>query len=224
MKMKEEENTNKAKLISKKGGNLIYEKEGYQLHIEASKKVSEMRVGVEIYLAAPENEESRPCFIRRSKILTGKNSLDFLLDLECCFTRDDLLQIYKDTRELLEKKEDIQYKLIRDKATVREIYQKVRDYIKSNQEDSNNLEATIYIRGKYGYFLTTRFPEFVEAYKKEFDCSRNEILDCLRIHHVLEIGKERYYDKQVSRGKKKLYFYKICMEENRGKEKEEMVV
>jgi len=168
---------------------------------------SSKRLSVDIYVVYEDGNISDIITIPRKDFYTKKNCLDFFLDMEGEFGRDDIDKIRMEIFEILNNgdcKESIQ-----GRATLEEIHQSISQFIYDNAIDiSENGENEVFIKGNFGYLTTTSLDKFVKE-NKELGFKRLEILKRLKIMGALHCGKDRPYDTLVSLCGKKRRCYKI---------------
>lgn len=192
---------------------------GYEVYAVSMREVSSTRFSVDVYVVAPNGSMSDLYTISRKDYITGKKPLDFILDLDGDFIRDDIYKIKNALAPFFRSMGDKKVETIQGKATLEELHQKVSDFIRINAEDlQDNISAEIFIRGEYGYILTTRMKNFVDEHKEELGYKKIEILRRLKIMGVLVTAKDRPYDMLVSVNGEKRRFYKILLADEQEEE------
>lgn len=186
--------------------NLIYQNErGYKVFAALSSETATKRLAVEMYLEFPDGTITDIFTIRRSAILTKRNTFDFLFDLEARFDEEEVLQI----STLLENFVDgnVETVGVGTKMEILELWEHVSEHIRKNAKGiEENPDTTIIIKDGYGYIGTEMFGAYVKEHKEELGYSKLEILRRFKILGLLETDKARY-DKQVRvNGKVKRFF------------------
>lgn len=196
----------------KKLGTLIHTNSwDYKVYTVIMRDMSSSRVSVELYTVSPDGKMSDIITLPKQHIYTKKNCFDFFLDLDGDFARDDIDKIKMAVVNQI--KDESGMESTQGKATMREIYLAVRQFIDLNKEElGDNPSAPVFVRGNFGYIHTGYMPEFVKQ-NNELGYKRLEILKRLKIMGALKNGGKRPYDIQVSVGGEKKWFYKIEMEE-----------
>ena len=182
---------------------------------------SSKRLSVDIYVVYEDGNISDIITIPRKDFYTKKNCLDFFLDMEGEFGRDDIDSIRMGILDVLKDgncKESIQCK-----ATLEEIHQSISQFIYDSVADSSeSVDNDVLIRGNYGYIMPEALERFVKE-NKELGYKRLEILKRLKILGALHCGKDRPYDTLVSLCGKKRRCYKIELVETVLEDSEEEV-
>lgn len=189
-------------------GKLVHESSwGDKVYVVIMRDKSGQRVSVELYIITSDEEMSDIVTITRKDVYTKKNAFDFLFDFGCGFCRDDIDAIKLAVVQMLSKDDSVES--TQNRATLAELHQAVTEYIRSESEElEDNPCAEVFIKGEFGYLLTTKMDEFILE-NKRLGYKRLEVLKRLKIMGVLKNGKERPYDILVSVGGEKRRFYKI---------------
>lgn len=214
---------NENSLGIKRLGDLIYTNNWeYKIYAVEMCDTSSSRVSYEMYVVSRDGEMSDLVTITRKDFYRKKSCFDVFLDLEGGFTRDDLDAIRNKFLDFLNEKHTIE--LTQGRATLEEMHLALSRYIRENAEDlSDNPDAGMFIKDKYGYMLTPHMDAFVKIHK-ELGYKRIEILKRLKIMRCLENGKNRPYDTLVSVKGTKKHFYKIILAEEPDTDREECEV
>lgn len=195
-------------------GVKIYENAwGYEVYAVFMRDISNKRVSVELYILSPEGEMSDLMTVTKCDFVTKRNCLDFLINQEGSFTRDDIDGIKYEISNVL-KKGNISLVDTQNKATMQEIYRALTAYIEENAEElTDNPNASIFIRDNYGYMETKVMNAFVKANKEELGFSRIDILKRLKIMGVLLPAKDRPYDMPMKIEGRQIKCYRVVMPE-----------
>lgn len=195
-------------------GQKIYENAwGYEVYAVLMRDVASTRISTELYTLSPEGEMSDIITMQKQDIFTKKNPLDFFLNLDGDFGRDDIDIIKNALLNMLKKDDKRVMETVQSKYPLSGIYYSLSNYIRENAEEfTDNPEADIFIKDKYGYMRTECMDKFVKE-NSELGYKRVEILKRLKIMGVLKNGANRPYDVQVSIGNVKKRFYKIQLAE-----------
>lgn len=170
---------------------------------------SSKRMSAVTYIISPDGSMSDITTITRKDIMMRTKSLDFFLDMEGYFTRDDIDSIRLQLRRLFDNYEDASF--VQSKATPEEIHRAVTEFVMEEEEDlKDNIGADVFIKEDCGYILTEKMDEFVKKYGKELGYTKRvDILKRLKIMGALQNGNNRPYDILISRNGIKQRFYKI---------------
>lgn len=170
---------------------------------------SSKRMSVDTYIISLDGSMSDITTVTRKDMMTKGTSLDFFLNMEGHFTRDDIDTIRLKLKHLFDDCENAS--LVQSKATLEEIHRVVTEFVKEEEEDLKDNElADVFIKGNFGYILTEKMDEFVKKYGKELGyAKRVDILKRLKIMGALHHGNNRPYDILISRKGIKQRFYKI---------------
>ena len=184
----------------------------YEAYVAITQEMSSKRVSFDFYTISPDGEMSDIISVKRSDIFGKANSLDFFIDMDGDFSRDDVLNIKGALTDLLF--DNKKYRMdVQAKATMEEIHKAISKYMLIHEEDLGEGSAKIFVLGNYGYMLTTEMEEFMKVYKEKLGFKRVEVLKRLKIMGKLDVGKNRSYDIQVSINGRKLKYYKILLAE-----------
>lgn len=168
---------------------------------------SSKRLSVDIYVEYVDGSISDIITIPRKDFYTKKNCLDFFLDMEGQFGRDDIDSIRMRIWEILQDESCIES--VQCKATLDELYQCICQFIYDSTEDSSENDSNeVLIRGDFGYIMPEALERFVKE-NKELGFKRQEILKRLKIMGALHFGKNRPYDTLISLDGKKKRCYKV---------------
>lgn len=170
---------------------------------------SSKRMSVDTYIISPDGSISDITTVTRKDMMTKGTSLDFFLDMEGYFTRDNIASIRLELRRLFD--DCTNASLVQSKATVEEIHRAVSDFIREEEEDlEDNSEAEVFIKDGFGYILSSYMDLFVKSYGKELGYTKRvDILKRLKIMGALQNANNRPYDVLISRNGIKQRFYKI---------------
>ena len=186
---------------------------GYEVYAVAMKDIASTRVSVECYVKSPEGEMSEIFSVRRRDLVTGKNTLDFFLDLDGGFENAEVDSLSGIFRNMV----DTDGKMtIQSMATPPEMYHEISAYIKEYVKQwKNNPMSGMFLRGEYGY-LETRLMDRMVLDNKELGYKRKDILKTLKIMGVLKTGANRPYDNMVAVNgeKKRVYIIELAKEDN----------
>lgn len=197
-------------------GQMIYENAwGYEVYAVLMRDVASTRISTELYTVSPSGEMSDIMTVQKQDIMTKKNPLDFFLNLDGDFGRDDIDVIKNVVFDMLRGDKKSVMQTVQIKSPLSGIHYSLSDHIRKNAEElTDNHEADIFIKDGYGYMRTECMDEFVKE-NKELGYKRIEILKRLKIMGVLKNGANRPYDVQVSIGGVKKRFYKIQLAEEK---------
>lgn len=197
----------------------------YEVYAVPMRDINTTRYSVDIYVVAPDGSISDLFTVSRKDYYTGKKPLDFIFDLDGDFDRDDIDKIQEKLIPYFHSVENKNVETIQAKATIQEIHQKISEYIRINAEElEDNISAEVFIRGDYGYILTTKMKEVVKEYKEELGYKKIEILKRLKVMGVLETAENRPYDILVSVNGVKKRYYKIKLADKQEEETVEEVI
>lgn len=207
-------------------GKMIYKNtREYEVYALIMRDVASTRISIELYTQSPAGEMSDIMTVQRQDIFRKKNPLDFFLNLDGDFGRDDIDVIKNALLDMLRANEKDTIQTIQTKYSLSGIHDSLSNYIRENAEElTDNPEANIFIKDGYGYMRTECMDAFVKE-NSELGYKRVEILKRLKIMGALKNGTNRPYDIQVSIGSVKKRFYKIQLaEENITEEKADEVI
>ena len=191
----------------------------YEVYAVPMRDINTTRYSVDIYVVAPDGSISDLFTVSRKDYYTGKKPLDFIFDLDGDFDRDDIDKIRYELKSYFHGVGNKDVETIQAKATIQEIQQKISEYIRINAEElEDNISAEVFIRGDYGYILTTKMKEFVNEYKDGLGYKKIEILKRLKVMGVLVTTKDRPYDTLVSVDGVKRRYYKIKLADEQEEE------
>lgn len=190
-------------------GTLLYKNPwDYEVWAVIMRDISSQRISVEIYTVSSSGEISDLMTLKRSDLYTNKNCLNFLMNLDGEFSRDDITQIKNKIMEVLNNKNCDTSK---ERATFEEVCQRLSEYITNLAEDlKDNPDANIFIKDKAGYLNGDALTDFCKL-NNDLGFKKLEILKRLKIFGLMEPGKKRPYDMCVSINGKKRHFYKILL-------------
>lgn len=185
---------------------------------------SSKRMSVDTYIISPDGSISDVTTVTRKDMMTKGTSLDFFLDMEGDFTRDNIDSIRLKLKHLFD--DCTNASLVQSKATMEEIHRAVTEFVMEEEENlEDNPEADVFIKEEYGYILTEKMDEFVKEYGKQLGYpKRVDILKRLKIMGALQNGNNRPYDILVSRQGFKQRFYKIELAEEASEEQADEVL
>lgn len=197
-------------------GKLIYKNAWeYEVYAVLMRDVASTRISTELYTVSPSGEMSDIMTVQKQDIITKKNPLDFFLNLDGDFGRDDIDVIKNVVFEMLRGDKRSVMQTIQIKSPLSGIHYSLSDYVRKNAEElTDNPEADIFIKDGYGYMRTECIDAFIKE-NSELGYKRIEILKRLKIMGVLKNGANRPYDIQVSIGGVKKRFYKIQLAEEK---------
>lgn len=185
---------------------IFMNKKGYKVYAVGVKDVASTRVSVECYVKSPKGEMSEIFSVRRRDLVTGKNTLDFFLDLDGEFDNAEVDSLSSIFQDMVDKDGKM---TIQSKASPTDIHHAVSRYIREEAEKlKDNPKTNIFIRGKYGYMETCFMDQMVLA-NRDLGVKRKDILKILKIMGVLVTGKNRPYDNIVTVSGEKKRVYKI---------------
>ena len=170
---------------------------------------SSKRKSVDTYIISPDGSISDITTVTRKDMMTKGTSLDFFLDMEGDFTRDNIDSIRLKLKHLFD--DCTNASLVQSKATLEEIHRAVTEFVMEEEENlEDNMGADVFIKEDCGYILTEKMDEFVKKYGKELGYTKRvDILKRLKIMGALQNGNNRPYDILISRNGIKQRFYKI---------------
>lgn len=199
---------------------------GYKVYAVPMRDINTTRYSVDIYTVSPDGSMSDLFTVSRKDYYTKPKALDFIFDLDGDFCRDDIDKVYYALMPFFRSNENKNAATIQGKATMQELHMKVSDYIRTNEEKLGaNTGAEVFIRGDYGFILTTKMKEFVNENKEELGYNKKtEILKRLKVMGVLETTKDRPYDVLVSVDGVKKRYYKIRLADEQEEETEGEVI
>lgn len=176
--------------------NLIYQNErGYKVFATLSSEIATKRLAVEMYVEFPDGTITDIFTIRRSAILTKRNTFDFLFDFEARFDEQEVLLITTVIENFVES--SVETVGIGTKMEINELWEHVSEYIRNNAKSvEENPDTRIIVKDGYGYIGTEMFDAYVKKHKEELGYSKFEILRRFKILGLLETNKGRN-DKQV---------------------------
>lgn len=208
--------------MTKLGQNIHTNSLKYKVYAVAVRDLGTTRISVEVYIVSPKGEISDIHTISRKNFIAGKNSLNFLLDLQGNFSNDDLKIIHDKLKVIFYDTSPSEECTVQSKATIGELHQIISDYIRENAEDlKDNSKADIFIQGNLGFMRTTLMKDFLEKNKEELaGYKKLDIFKRLKILGALIPDASRPYDTLVSQDGEKKRFYKIELAETQEEEKE----
>lgn len=180
---------------------ILLEKNQHKVLGRVERDTATLRLSVAVMIQNPDGRLSEPVTIQRSKLLTaGEKELLWICDSSGNFDLDDLKSVRGKLLKLLEKPSG-EIVETADKATATEILEKLSGYIISKSELLSPdgkiiLVPTIFSKNGYGYIETKKFSEFISNHK-DMGWSRLEVLKLLKRNSLLQIGKDRTYDKKI---------------------------
>lgn len=197
-------------------GKMIYRNAwDYEVFAVLMRDVASTRISAELYTVSPTGEMSDIVTVQKQDIITKKNPLDFFLNLDGDFGRDDIDVIKNEVFNMLRGDKRCDMQTVQTKSPLSGIHFSLSGYIRENAEElTDNPETRIFIKDGYGYMHTECMDEFVKE-NSELGYKRIDILKRLKIMGVLKNGANRPYDIQVSIGGVKIRFYKIQLAEEK---------
>lgn len=190
-------------------GDKIYEKGGFALYMILKKDKATLRLSVGFYLVTLDGEISTMTTIKLSDIRCKKNAFTFLLDYIADFDENDVLEISNIVDKQLSVSKN---ELFTSKVTIAEAHRILCDYIKDKTKNNEiNTKNDYYIENNLGHIRTTLMDNFISDNKELLGYRKIELLQNLKICGLLDYGKGRSYDKQISRDGEKIRFYVVPM-------------
>ena len=193
--------------MKKYGKEIFCGKEGEKLFLVTTRDVATSRVSFGFYTLNRNGEMSDVITIKRSDILRKPAPLDVLLDLDLFLSAEDIDDILDMMRVQLENPELLE---VCEKATISDIYNAVVEFIHETKS-SKSSGSSVFVDGGNGYIETKEFDVFVRNNKDDFQLSRVEVLNRLKIMGVLKPGRTRPYDTLKKIDGKPRRFYKFEM-------------
>lgn len=195
----------------------IFTKNGYKLYAEAVMESNKMIKRVHLYMRNEKTKEEVPIRSYTRKDILNHRGFDVLFDYE--------IMIEKDERDDIIGRIEAYYNCEKNcitaggRVTWNEVYRQLSECIRDKAELLDN--DSIFVKGGKGYVRTTEFKGIIRGLE-ESGYSRKDILENLAAHGLLTIGKNRAYDKTVSRKNRKNRYYIITLKENQTPEEEDV--
>lgn len=208
--------------MSNKLGTVVYTHDfGHKVYAVLMGDRSSKRLSIDMFVEYGDGSLSDIVTIPR-KAIFEKKSFEFLRDMYGDFGNDEIMSVKNGVAQII--KDDSLAQTVQSKATMDEIHQSVSSYILENAEKlSDNSEASVFIKGDYGYISFEKLEEFVKD-NSEIGYKRLEILKRLKIMGALQPGKERPYDTMVNIGGNRKRFYKVELAKVCAEGKEDEVI
>lgn len=197
-------------------GRNIFKRHGYELYAEVVMESNKMIKKVYLYMRNEKTKEEVPVGSYTRKDILNHRGFDVLLDYEIMIEKDELKSIASEIKDCYNGKAD---RVAGGRVIWNEVYRQLSECIRDKAELLEN--DSIFVKGGKGYVRTTEFKRIIRGLE-ESGYSRKEILENLAAHGLLDIGKNRVYDKTVSRKNRKNRYYVITLKENQDSEEEDV--
>lgn len=169
-------------------------------------KDGNLRCSVGIIVISPEGQISDMVNLKRSTIITGKSSFNFLYDFEV-FDKNDIEAVRKKVLEELGN--DAKHTTYsRSFVSWEEMYQLIVDYTIKNK-----VPDTIEMNNDYIYIGTEAFDQMLTEIcaEKFIECKKKELLNLFLVCGILQPNKNvpYLYKKKKSEEEKYVYVYRL---------------
>ena len=174
-----------------------------------------------VMVEEPDGTVYEPVRITKDKLIRkGIASLDFLYRYGAGLNEDDL-KIVKNNLIVLFGRSHKIIEETNDKATRKEVCDKLAEYIRGNAKEITSIDGKMYtppdifIKENFGYIHTTAFPKFISL-NKDMGWNRLEVLKMLKRCGLLNTGKNRPYDKKVKINGHNGNYYVVKLQDENG--------
>lgn len=199
--------------------SMILEKNQHKILGRVERDKATLRLSAMVAVQIADERISEEVAVQRSRLVTAaEKELLWLLDICGDLNLDDLKKVKIGLLELLQKPSG---KIVEtaDKAMPAEVIGKLAEHIRTSEElispdGKTILIPPIFTRNGYGYIRTKQFTEFI-SHNKDMGWSRLEVLKLLKRNHLLQVGKNRTYDKKVRVNKRCNNYYVIRLPQDK---------